>query len=133
MDIRTVCLDTDILIDHLRGEERVVRQIRELEASGTILSTTSINAFELIYGAEKTERGRDAVKKLLGRLVVHDFTERAAERAGEIVAHLEAEGKPIGFREAFIGATAIANRSTLFTRNTRHFEVIPELELHLTA
>jgi len=133
MDIKAVCLDTDILVDHLRGEEKAVRQIQELEASGGILSTTTINAFELYYGAQKTEkreRSRDAVKKLLGRLVIHDFTEKAAEKAGEIVAHLEAEGNPIEFRDAFIGATAIANKSTLFTRNIRHFERISELELH---
>ena len=133
MDIKTVCLDTDILIDHLRGEEEAVRQILELEASGSILSTTTINAFELYYGAQKTEKGernRDSVKKLLSRLVVYDFTERAAEKAGEIVAHLEAEGNPIEFRDAFIGATAITNKSALFTRNIRHFDRIPLLRLH---
>ena len=133
MDIKAVCLDTDILVDHLRGEEKAVHQIQELEASGGILSTTTINAFELYYGAQKTEkreRSRDAVKKLLGRLIIHDFTEKTAEKAGEIVAHLEAEGNPIEFRDAFIGATAIANKSTLFTRNIRHFERISELELH---
>jgi len=133
MDIKAVCLDTDILVDHLRGEEKAVRQIQELETSGGILSTTTINAFELYYGAQKTEkreRSRDAVKKLLGRLIIHDFTEKTAEKAGEIVAHLEAEGNPIEFRDAFIGATAIANKSTLFTRNIRHFERISELELH---
>lgn len=132
MDIKAVCLDTDILVDHLRGEEKAVHQIQELESSGAILSTTTINAFELYYGAQKTkrERSRDAVKNLLSRLVVHDFTEKAAEKAGEIVAHLEAEGNPIEFRDAFIGATAIANKSTLFTRNIRHFERISELELH---
>lgn len=133
MDIKTVCIDTDILVDHLRGEEKAVRQIQELETSGGVPSTTTINAFELYYGAQKTEkreRNRDAVKNLLDRLIIHDFTEKAAEKAGEIVAHLETEGNPIEFRDAFIGATAIANKSTLFTRNTRHFNRITELELH---
>lgn len=128
-----MCLDTDVLIDHLRGSEEAVRRIRDLEASGAILSTTAINAFELYYGAEKTgrrEENRGAVERLLERLVLYDFTKRAAGVAGEILAGLEAEGRPIGFRDAFIGATAVVNDSALFTRNVSHFEAIAGLKLY---
>ena len=128
-----VCLDTDVLIDHLRGSEETVCRIMELEASGAILSTTAINAFELYYGAEKTERreeNRRAVERLLDRLVLYDFTKRAAGVAGEILAGLEAEGRPIDFRDAFIGATAVVNDIAIFTRNISHFEVIVGLKLY---
>ena len=132
LDAERICLDTDILIDNLRGIEETVRRIRELEVSGFILSTTAVSAFELYYGVEKTEKrekNREAVTRLLGRLVVYDFTEEAAERAGKIVADLEAGGNPIDFRDAFIGATTIVNGSALFTRNTSHFLRVAELRL----
>jgi len=132
----SVCLDTNILIDTLRGDEETVGRMREIESTGSILSTTTINAFELFYGAEKTERkerNRDAVAKLLDRLLVYEFTGKAAERAGEIAAHLEADGRSIDFRDVLIGATAIVNDSTLFTRDISHFERIPHLRLQVSS
>jgi predicted nucleic acid-binding protein len=121
------------MIDNLRGDKTIVHEILLLEDTGRILSTTSVNAFELYYGALKTEKketNTDAVEKLLNRLVVYDFTKKTAEKAGEIITHLEEKGKPIDFRDAFIAATAIINESLVYTRNTSHFERIPSLELY---
>ena len=134
MAILSICLDTNILIDTLRGDQETVKQIKEIETSGNILSTTTINAFELYYGAEKTEkreRNIEAVRKLLKRLLIYNFTEKISEKAGEIAANLEAEGKPIDFRDIFIGATALINESTLFTNDINHFKRIPHLRLYL--
>ena len=132
MALKSVCLDTDILIAHLRGDERATRQIEELENAGNLLSTTTVNAFELYYGAQKTEKREEnfeAVKQLLYRLLVFDFSERAAEKAAEIAARLERGGDSIGFRDILIGATAITNDSELLTGNIRHFERIHEVKL----
>ena len=134
MAILSICLDTKILIDTLRGDEETVKQIKEIETSGIILSTTTINAFELFYGAEKTEnreRNKEALRKLLERLLIYDFTEKASEKAGEIAANLEAEGKTIDFRDIFIGATVLINESIIFTKDIDHFERIPDLKLHV--
>ena len=132
MALKTVCLDTDILIDHLRGDERVVHPIEELEEGGNILSTTTINSFELYYGAQKTEKKEkniEGVRMLLERLVVFEFDHRASEKAGEIAARLESEGLPIGFRDILIGSTAITNDGELLTKNIRHLERIRELKI----
>jgi len=134
MAILSICLDTNILIDTLRGDQETIKQIKEIETSGNILSTTTINAFELYYGAEKTEnreRNKEAVRKLLKRLLIYDFTEKASEKAGEIAANLEAEGKTIDFRDILIGATALINESTIFTKDINHFERIPDLKLQV--
>ena len=134
MAILSICLDTNILIDTLRGDQETVKQIKEIETSGIILSTTTINAFELFYGAEKTEnreRNKEALRKLLERLLIYDFTEKASEKAGEIAANLEAEGKTIDFRDIFIGATVLINESIIFTKDIDHFERIPDLKLHV--
>jgi predicted nucleic acid-binding protein len=134
MAVLSICLDTNILIDTLRGDEETVKQIQEIETSGNVLSTTTINAFELYYGAEKTEnreRNKEAVRKILERLLIYDFTENASEKAGEIAANLEAEGNTIDFRDVFIGATALVNDSTIFTKDINHFERIPHLKLQV--
>ena len=133
MDTREKCLDTDILIDNLRGIDHTINEIKRIEEKGDILSTTTINAFELIYGAYKTkeiQRNLQAIDTLLTRLVIHSFNEKAAATAAEIVANLEKEGNTIDFRDAFIAATAITNKATLYTRNTKHFNRVPKLKLH---
>ena len=51
-----ICIDTDILIDHLRNRREAVEEIERLEMEGFQLSTTVINSFELYYGAYKTKK-----------------------------------------------------------------------------
>ena len=50
---RTI-IDTDILIDFLRNRKESVEFVTHLEKKKTILSSTAINAFELYYGAHKS-------------------------------------------------------------------------------
>ena len=133
METKEKCLDTDILIDNLRGVPHTINEIKRIEENGDILSTTTINIFELTYGAYKTKeirRNLQAIDTLLSRLKIHSFNEKAAATAAEIVANLEKEGNTIDFRDAFIAATAITNNATLYTRNIKHFNRVPKLKLH---
>jgi predicted nucleic acid-binding protein len=135
MDTRTVCIDTDILIDHLRGSPEATQAIERLEEAGLTLSTTTVNAYELSYGAWKTrepEANLEAVETLLERLSVYPLSLEAALEAGRDMAHLERRGTPVEIRDILIGATAKENGAALYTRNTRHFENIPGLTLHRT-
>jgi predicted nucleic acid-binding protein len=131
MELLKVCIDTDVLIDNLRNDEKVVSYITGLENKNAMLCTTTINSFELYYGAYKSRRpaeGISAVTRLLDRLVVMDFDSKASETAGRILADLESNGKLVEFRDVFIGATALVNDCTVLTRNTDHFSKIPDLK-----
>jgi len=135
MDTQTVCIDTDILIDHLRGSPETIQAIERLEEAGLALSTTTVNAYELSYGAWKTrepEANLEAVETLLKRLNVYPLSLVAALEAGRDMANLERKGMPVEIRDVFIGAIARAYGATLYTRNTRHFENIPGLAIHRT-
>lgn len=128
-----ILLDTDILIDLLRGSEEVTQKINQLEGRGTLLSTSTLNAFELFYGAYKTsnrEENVEATRTLLDRLIIHDLDMAASEKAGEVQAYLEEEGTPLEFRDTLIASVALTQNITLYTRNTRHFQRIPRLKLH---
>lgn len=46
-----------------------------------------------------------------------------------IVAHRSAQGRPITTEDAQIAATALQHRRALVTRNTRDFDLIPDLQL----
>lgn len=127
-----VIIDTDILVDLLRGVEKTVAFITELERKGLTLSTTAINAFELYYGAYKSMKKLQnitATRKLLERTVILNMTLKSAENAGKIHAELEAKGQPIGIRDAMIGAIALTKGYPLITRNTVHLQKIKGLSL----
>jgi predicted nucleic acid-binding protein len=131
MELVKICVDTDVLIDNLRNKEAVVRYIANLENRNLMLSTTTVNVFELYYGAYKSRRpveGISAVTRLLGRLAIMDFDVKASEMAARILAEIESSGKPIDFRDIFIGATALVNDCAVLTRNTDHFSKIPDLK-----
>lgn len=134
MEAARVCLDTDVLIDNLRKRSDAVKHVRDLEEQ-VILATTTVNAFELYYGACKTknrEQNIKSVKQLLKRLVVFDFNEEASEKAGTTLAELESKGQTIDFRDIFISSIALTNDCALSTRNIGHYKRIPDLKL-LTA
>ena len=130
--MENLCIDTDILIDHLRGHHGTVEKIKSLERIFH-LSTTVVNSFELYYGAYKTKRIKInilSVDKLLRRLSVLQMTEAASKLAGEILADLERKGEIIEFRDAFIASIAITHNTLLFTRNISHFERIDGVKLY---
>lgn len=125
-----ICLDTDVLIDFLRGKRKIVEAIKTLEEKHELL-TTSINIFELYYGAYRTGRGGNvkAVDELAERLEILKLTEQSAKISGEILAELESDGGAIEFRDILIAGIAIENDATLFTGNKRHFQRVKGLKL----
>lgn len=132
MESRKVVIDTDVLVDLLRGIETVVNFISDMERKGCQLSTTGINAFELYYGAYKSRKriqNLASTKQLLERLFILKMNLRSAENAGCIYAELEAKGRPIGLRDAMIGAIALTQGYTLTTRNVEHLQKIRGLTL----
>jgi predicted nucleic acid-binding protein len=127
------CLDTDLLVAILRGKEGAWKKVAELdeEEKG---ATTSINAFELFFGANKSARKNENLKetsKLLERLTVFPLDLLSSQKAAEISARLMDKGEIIDFRDAMIAAIAIENDLTLVTRNNFHFKRITDLKLEL--
>ncbi len=125
-----ICLDTDVLIDFLRGKRKIVEAIKTLEEKHKLL-TTSINIFELYYGAYRTGKSGNvkAVDELAERLEILKLTEQSAKISGEILAELESDGRAINLRDILIAGIAIKNDVTLFTGNKRHFQRVKGLKL----
>jgi tRNA(fMet)-specific endonuclease VapC len=125
------CLDTDILIAILRGKEETHNIVSEIDEK-TKGATTTINSFEIFYGANKSAMKNENVKeahKLLSRLEVIPLDLYASKIAAEISAKLATKGEPIDYKDAMIAAIAIKNNLTLVTRNTSHFCRIKNLKL----
>jgi predicted nucleic acid-binding protein len=132
MEDARVVIDTDILVDFLRGNREATSLVSRLEERKFLLATTAVNEFELYYGAHKSKEPEKAVmltRQLVDRLVVLPLTSKSARKAGHIYAALEKQGQPIGLRDTLIGAIAQTRDCSLATKNLSHFQKIDGLQL----
>ena len=109
-----VLVDTDVLIDHMRGYRRL--------DIGAHMSISIVTRTELYAGHQRNE---PAVEALLGRMGEFDVDSDIARRAGRIK-----RDTGLQTADALIAATALAHQFPLMTRNRRHFERVAGLILH---
>lgn len=126
-----ILLDTNVLsaLMQRQPEPRVVDWLDELPPES--VWTTSITVFEVRYGIEilATGKRRRALEHAFDLALEQDFDGRvlafdstAAQAAARIAAHRRRSGRPVEIRDLQIAGIAIARKSTLATRNLRHFE-----------
>lgn len=123
-------LDTNICIYVINARPAAALQ-RFLDHTGDGLGISVITASELLWGAHKSgsSRNMSLLEKFMGPLTVLDYNLDAARRYGELRAHLEKQGTPIGPLDQQIAAHALALGVTLVTNNVREFERVPGLRL----
>lgn len=122
-----ILVDSDVLIDALRGREPARDRLRR-ELKNHRVATTSISAFELEAGAW-TEAELGKVTTLLEAMPVIPFEWRAASAAAAARRALEGAGRTINMADYLIAGIALAHDVPLWTRNRAHFERIPGLVL----
>ncbi|MBC7542385.1 MAG: type II toxin-antitoxin system VapC family toxin [Candidatus Sericytochromatia bacterium] len=96
------------------------------------LATSTVVLGELLFGCARHpdgERIRREVEDFVSRLQIVTWDEAAARAYGDLRAHLERSGTPVGGMDMMIGAHALALGATLVTNNVRHFECMPGLQL----
>jgi toxin FitB len=113
--VSAVLLDTDVLIDHLRGHRRF-----DLGDSAWRISV--VTRCELFAGRNADEL---RLRQVLGRLPELSVDSDVAESAGRIRRTTE-----LAVPDALIAATALAHELPLMTRNVRHFERVSGLTMH---
>ena len=122
-----ILIDTDIIIDALRGNQGSQEYLQSRQFEGIYIS--SITSFELLFGAMKSQRKSmiEKTETFIDRVHIVDFDANTARCAADI--HTQLAGREIDFRDVFISATAIANKFSLKTNNTKHFSRVPRLHL----
>lgn len=122
-------LDTNIVVEYLRGNQSIAEQI---EAHLPDVAISSLTLAELLYGAQVSTRPDEnagKINQLLEIIEVIDFDQTSAEKYSRIRAALKRKGKPTGEMDMLIAAVTLAHEATLVTHNTKHFENIDELKL----
>lgn len=124
-------LDTNACIAAIRGQPIALRaRLRDALAAGQAVAVPTIALFELWYGVAKSqsqERNSERLAVFLAPLEIEDFDADAAERAGQIRAALERDGRPIGAYDILIAGQALRHGHTLITANAAEFDRVPGL------
>jgi len=127
----TYMLDTNICIYAIKNKpEQVLRRLKSNLQNGLCIS--AITLAELEHGVQKSsspEKNSIALIQFLSILSVLPFDDLAAVEYGEICAHLQKQGTPIGTMDTLIAGHARAEGLVLVTNNVREFERVPELEI----
>ena len=124
-------LDTDICIYIAKYNPPAVRE-RFARHGIQELAMSVITLGELRFGAEKSqarERSLAVVAQLERTVSVCALPEAAGEHCGQIRAHLQQQGTPIGNNDLWLAAHARAEGWILVTNNEREFARVPGLQV----
>ncbi|MBL8198904.1 MAG: type II toxin-antitoxin system VapC family toxin [Chromatiales bacterium] len=112
-------IDTDVLIDYLRGQTDAVAFLRKTKRA---LRVSSATVAELYVGVrEGTED--DVLERFLGLLEVVEITSGIARRAG-LWRRDFGKSHGTGLMDALIAASAESSGSTLVTLNDKHYPML---------
>lgn len=119
-------IDTDFLISILRGKGISEISVDMVENP----KTTTINVFELYYGAKRSAKSEEVIAEtnsLLKSMDILGFDRYAALMAADIYAKLMNSGNALDIQDVLIAGIVMANKEEILTRNTEHFSRISGL------
>jgi len=119
-------LDTSVIIDFLRGEEKTRSIVASAERMGESVAATTVSLFELLSPIyHRRLRREEKVLRAFGRqamLLSLDF--HGAEEAAKIMGSLLRLGRPINALDVLICGIAISNNADQILTSDRDFEEI---------
>ena len=124
-------LDTNTCVYIIkRKPAKVIERFKQTKISH--IGISSITLSELLYGVSKSskpEQNQVALTQFLAPLEILPYSDEAAQYYGDLRAHLEKHGTPIGSLDMLIAAHALSIDCTLITNNEKEFIRIPDLKI----
>ena len=114
-------LDTDVLIDYLRGHPLAQTLFDKLPDDCAV---SAISVAELHVGVREGAE-RVALDALLQTFSVLDLDAATATQGG-LLRRDWGKSHGMGLNDALIGATALTTQRVLLTLNARHFPMLPK-------
>jgi predicted nucleic acid-binding protein len=113
---RPILVDTDVLVDYLRGHPQAVAFV---QANAKRMALPSIVAAELYAGVRDDEE-REALDRFVGLFQVVPVSLEIA-RAGGLYRRDYMKSHGVGLADAIVAATADAADAELGTLNVKHY------------
>lgn len=119
-----ICLDTEVLIDFLRGDRAIVEKLKNYAAREE-LCITPISLFYLYRTVKKTE----VVDAFANAITILPLDAAGSIKASEISQELAEKGMDKTMDVVLTSAVCIVNHSFLFTKDRKKFDGIRGLKL----
>jgi predicted nucleic acid-binding protein len=126
-------LDSDIVIDHLAGDNETGRMLAHLSGEGLFISiVTYMEVYQGIMGSADPVRVEMRFLDMLNGLPVVPFSAEAAVRCARLRNELQQQGRRVRSRilDLLNAAMAVENDLTMVTRNLRDYRDIPGLVIY---
>jgi len=115
-------LDTDVVVEYLRGRARAVEYLEDMGATPLL---SAITVAELFAGARNVEETEN-IREFVSIIEVAEVDEEIAELGGGFLR----EYGPImgtGLADALIAATSVLRGVPLMTFNARHYPMLDDV------
>lgn len=124
-------IDTDWVIDHLKGEERVVKQLEELASEGIGISVISLaEIYEGVYYSRNPAKSQQLLEEFLAPdLEVLNVDKEICKVFGKERGRLRQRKKIISDFDLLIASTCLYYGLTLLSNNRRHYEMVEGLKI----
>lgn len=119
----TILVDTDVMIDYLRGHPKAVSFLKR--QTGPMLLSSVVVAE--LYAGVKGEAEQTTIDDLVSLFRIVPVCAEIAKAAG-LLRRDFAGSYGVGLADAIIAATALAENAKLKTLNARHFPMLPGLK-----
>jgi tRNA(fMet)-specific endonuclease VapC len=133
----TYLVDTDYVVDYLKGQRNVPAILHALLPEGLALSIiTFAEVYEGIYYGQNQSYYEQGLQKFLHGVRLLGITQSTARQFAILRGQLRAHPKgksvlhPKDNYDLFIAATALQHNLTLVTRNIKDYQQIPQLKLY---
>src|SRR3989338_172315 len=117
-------IDTNIIIDHLRGDKATASFIEEIENKKIKASISVITEYELLAYPSLTRQQEEEIISFVRIFAILNITSSIVRIAARFRRDYNA-----GIVDSLIAATACKNKSILITRNIKHFKDIKDIQI----
>jgi len=124
-------IDTDWIIDHLKGVDRVIMKLEQLASEGVAMSIISLaEIYEGVYYSKDPVKSQRLLEEFLAPdLEVLNVDQEICKIFGKERGRLRQQKKMISDFDLLIASTCLYHNLTLLTNNRRHYEMVEGLNI----
>jgi len=124
-------IDTDWIIDHLKGVDRVMRKLEQLASEGMATSVISLaEIYEGVYYSKDPVKSQQLLEEFLAPdLKVLNVDQEICKVFGRERGRLRQQKRMISDFDLLIASTCLYYNLTLLTNNRRHYEMVEGLNM----
>ena len=126
------CLDTNIVIDYLRGNEEILNKIKNIPNQDFCITTMTLcELYKGAYLSSDIEENLTIIEEFIDNTEIINLKKESCKTFGYEYEILKKKGKKTEEFDLLIASICIEHNKTLVTRNKKHFENINQLKLEI--